>query len=55
MRIYEADCDAKIIKTVWDYTEAILGLQYSVIWDCAKTNMVLSVTPGHDCTGKRKQ
>ena len=26
MRIYKADCDTKIIKTVWDYTKAILGL-----------------------------
>ena len=37
MRIYKADCDTKIIKTVWDYTEAMLGLWYGVVWDYAET------------------
>ena len=31
MRICEADCDIKIVKTVWDYAEAILGLWYNIV------------------------
>ena len=37
MRIYKADCDTKIVKIVWDYAEAMLGLWYSVVWDYAGT------------------
>ena len=37
MRIYKADCDAKIVKTVWDYAKAILGLWYGIVQDYAKT------------------
>ena len=31
IRICEADCDAKIIKIVQDYAEAMLGLWYNVV------------------------
>ena len=31
MKIYEADCDIKIIETVWDYTEAMLRLEYNIV------------------------
>ena len=37
IRIYEADCDTKIVKTVWDYAEVMLGLWYGVVWDYAET------------------
>ena len=31
MRICKADCDTGIIKTVWDYAEAMLRLWYSIV------------------------
>ena len=37
IKIYKADCDTKIIETVWDYTEAMLRLWYSIVWDYAET------------------
>ena len=37
IKICEADCDIKIIKTVWDCAEAMLRLWYGVVWDYAET------------------
>ena len=31
IKICEADCGTKIIKIVWDYAEAILGLWYCIV------------------------
>ena len=37
MRIYETDCDTKIIEIVWDYVGAMLRLWYGIVWDDAET------------------
>ena len=37
IKICKADCDIKIIETVWDCAEAMLRLWYGIVWDYVET------------------